>query len=154
MRYQEARGQIQSGDAILFRGRGPVAWVIRAGQGGSAYDHVATAWVIGGRVMLIEARMIGGVRLTALSTRLKDHASWIQTGLELTEPRLKTAIEDVGLPYSFENCVRALRHLPGLRGSFQCAQLFAAIFGLPRTWWTPQKVRDLFADRPAVPLEA
>lgn len=152
MRYAAARQQIQSGDAILFRGRGPVAWLIRTVTR-SAYDHSAIAWVVGGRVLIIEARMLGGVKTDPLSTRLVDHASWLPTGIPLTEPRLRVAIMDLGKPYSFANCFRALVNLPGRLGAFECAQLVAVVLGLPVVGWTPQGIREYFAGSPAVPLE-
>ena len=152
MRYWEARGQIESGDVILFRGRGPVAWLIRT-LTHSLYDHAAIAWVIGGRVLVIEARMLGGVKVDPLSMRLVDDASWVATGIFFDELRLRTAIRDLGKPYSFGNCFRALAGLPGRRGGFECAQLVAAVLGLPDGGWTPEGIREFFRDRWAVPLE-
>lgn len=154
MRYQEARDQIQSGDVILFRGSGPVAWLIRV-LTHSLFDHAAVAWVIGGRVLVVEARMLGGVQVHALSQRLADHASWLSSGIPLDAPRLKVAIQDLDAPYSFSNCFRALRNLPGRRGQFECAQLVAAVLELPQDHgWTPQGVRAYFSPSPVIPLEA
>jgi hypothetical protein len=152
MRYHDARTSISSGDVILFRGRGPVAWLIRT-LTRSLYDHSAIAWEIGGRVLVIEARMLGGVKADPLSTRLADHAAWVPTGIYFDELRLKVAIRDLGRPYSFLNCFRALIGLPGVRGQFECAQLVASVLGLPDGGWTPQGLRDFFGDRPAIPLE-
>jgi hypothetical protein len=118
------------------------------------YDHSAIAWVIGGRVLLIESRMLGGVKADPLSTRLADHASWVPTCIFFDEMRLKVAIHDLGKSYSFLNCLRALVGLPGKRGQFECAQLVAAVLGLPDGGWTPQGLREFFGDRPAIPLEA
>jgi hypothetical protein len=154
MRYADVRSHIQSGDVILFRGRGPVAWLIRVCQGFSDYDHSALAWAIGGRVLLIEARMIYGVKVTPLSTRLKEGATWISTGIPLDDSRLKVAIKDLGEPYSYENDIRALEDKPGIGPGKECAQLVAAVLGLPNGGWTPEGIREFFMDRPAVPLDA
>ena len=154
MRYRAARNLVQSGDVILFRGRGPVAWLIRA-LTHSDFDHCAVAWVIGGRVLLVEARMLGGVRVNPLSPRLADHASWLMTGQVFTDEHLRRAIRDLGRPYSFENCFRALANLPGQGRGFECAQLLAQVLELPAAGgWTPQRIRECWPAAPIIPLEA
>jgi len=151
MLYRENRDLIFSGDVILFRGRGPVAWLIRT-LTHSDFDHCAVAWTVGGRVLLVEARMLGGVRVNPLSTRLADHASWLMTPARFDERSLERAIRDLGRPYSFGNCFRALANLPGQGRGFECAQLLAQVLELPGAGgWTPQRIRECW---PAVPLIA
>jgi hypothetical protein len=152
MRYRAARSLIRSGDVILFRGRGPIALLIRS-LTHSDYDHCAVAWVIGGRVLLVEARMLGGVRVNPLSRRLADLASWQRTGIDFDDGKLRMAIRDLGRPYSFVNCFRALADLPGIRRQYECAQLVAEILRLGEGGWTPQRVREYFHALPT-PLEA
>jgi hypothetical protein len=152
MLYSEVRGQIRTGDLIFFHGRGAVTDVIRIATR-SDFAHVALAWVVAGRVLVIEAREKGGVQIHALSSRLGDGASWLKVppAYPLDLPR---AILDLDKPYSLLNCIRAFVGLPGIKNRFECAQLAAAALHLPGNGgWTPQQVREQFAEVLTVSLE-
>lgn len=152
MDYAEARPNIVSGDVILFRGRGPMAWLIRI-LTHSEFDHAAVVWYVAGRVLIVESRMIGGVHISPLSTRLVDHATWIQSGIFLDEIRLARAIRDLGLPYSYANDLRALEGKVAVPGAFECAQLVAEVLDLPGDHgWTPEGIYQFFAGHPAVSI--
>ena len=152
MLYREARSGICSGDLVLFRGTGLVPLGIRLATG-SDYAHVGIAWVVAGRVMVIESRLKGGVQVHGLSTRLGDGAFWLPISAHQVFD-LPRAIRDVDKPYSVLNCARAFFGLCALPRGFQCAQLAAAVLHLASDGWTPQRIREYFYSTTAISLVA
>lgn len=60
MLYEEVRPLIKSGDVIAFSRRGPISRLIETVTD-SDYSHVGIAWVISGRILLLEATFAHGV---------------------------------------------------------------------------------------------
>lgn len=154
MKYDAARYLISSGDLILFRGRGVFAWFIRKWTG-SPYAHVAVAWKVGGRVLLLESRAkTRGVAIgRTLSGALEDGAHWLPTSVNWwTVPEIH-ALRDLGKPYGWLDAIRAGLGLQPAGRGLQCAEyawmvLQAANPSLRRIVPTPGELARLF---PRVP---
>ena len=127
MRYSAIRNQIQSGDLLSWSHRG---W-------GSLYDlqiqairvvdrteytHVGVAWVVAGRVFVIEA-VSAGVRLFPLSRLLPFY--WQPAGAIWTERAEAFALSHIGDPYSKLQAVRAFFGALkiGADRTWECAEL-------------------------------
>ena len=80
MIYQDARVDIQSGDLLAWSGRSAIGRFIRSWTGGTA-SHVGVAWVVAGRVLVLEAREGRGVTVRPLSRALP--AIWGPAGRTL-----------------------------------------------------------------------
>jgi len=84
MKYSEARPKIKSGDVLAWNHRSWKSWydikiqLVRI-LSRSEYIHTGTAWVVGGRVFVIES-VIPYVRIVPLSSLLDCY--WIPMDLE------------------------------------------------------------------------
>ena len=152
MRYSDARPNIKSGDLIAFRGRGLFPWLIRAVTR-SAYDHVAIAWVAGGRVLLLESRIAhGGVTIQrALSQALPDGATWIPTGAVWDADHEERAFAPLGQPYGWVDMLRAGLGLRATSRGYQCAEYAAQILGVVLPVPTPAALAGRYPQ--GIPLE-
>jgi hypothetical protein len=129
MQYSDARGVIRSGDILAWSHR---AW-------GSFYDvqiqavrfftqseycHVGIAWVIGGRVFVIEA-VTPKVRIFPLSKLLPFwHTPMNAEWRPATE---EYALAQVGADYSKWQAVQAYFGKPDLDHLWECAELTAEV---------------------------
>lgn len=95
--YENLRSAIRSGDLLLFRGHGFWSSVIRRATK-SDYCHCGVAWVVSGRVMVLEARQATGVSVRMLSEALP--ADWISIGLEWSEDVEEYALKRLQTKYS------------------------------------------------------
>jgi hypothetical protein len=131
MNYAQARPLIQSGDLLAWSHRAPFwrSWhdfkiaMVRAFTQ-SEYSHVGTAWVVGGRVLVIEA-VVPLVRIYPLSKagefyHLPLQAAWSDAALEY-------ALGKVGHRYSQLQAMQAFFHLPAEDDRWECAELARAI---------------------------
>lgn len=127
--YAQIRETIKSGDVL--------AWTHR--KWGSLYDlqvqavrlftqseycHVGTAWVVGGRVFVIEA-VTPKVRIYPLSKLLPFYllpmnGNWTMQAEEF-------GLAQVGMEYSKLKAIESLFRVPKSDGLWQCAELTAAI---------------------------
>lgn len=103
MSYASLRSNIKSGDILAFRGTTFISRFIRMWTGGS-WSHVAIAWVHDDRVFLMEAREFNGVEIRAVSESLP--CDWISTGAVWSENIERLAMERLGKPYSYKDCLR------------------------------------------------
>lgn len=127
---------MQTGDLVLFRGRGIVAWIIRTWTR-SAWDHCGILWMVDGEPLVIEARYRGGVACHALRNR-RDDGPWIMpTGRPADIP---LALRHLGDRYSIKDAIRAGLGRRGDHAGWECAELAAMILGLDHDaqGWTPQ----------------
>lgn len=138
MDYEAARPLIRSGDLIAFHGRGIFAWIIRTVTR-SEYNHIALAWVAGGRVLLLESRVShGGVTIQrALSQALKDGATWIPSGITWTPEHEDRAFAPLGEPYGWVDAIRAGLGLRSTSRGYQCAEYVAQVIGDAEPCHTP-----------------
>ena len=117
---------MQTGDLVMFRGRGLAAWVIRAWTR-SSWAHCGVLWVCEGVPLVIESRAIGGVSCHALQARLKDCPDLYPTGRTVSLP---LALRHLGGRYSVKDAVRAGLGQRGDHAGWTCAEVAAMILGL------------------------
>lgn len=139
MLYRDARPLIASGDLLAFSNGGFVSRLIRTWEGGS-YSHVGIAWVFRERVFVLAAREGRGVGIDALSTQVP--AYWLSTGAAWTPEVERLALEHLGLPYSYPDCLRVALGRPVIHDGEVCS-VYAAIvlraagLDLPQPSYTP-----------------
>lgn len=122
--YEKIRPLIKSGDVVFFRGKGPGTWLIRTWTK-SRWSHCGIAWVIGERVLLLEAHPFAGVRAIPMSTKKPDH--WFQFDVWSGSAE-NVALETLGEGYGWWDCVRAGFGLPPRSDkSYQCAEYVIAV---------------------------
>lgn len=125
--YPQARAGIRSGDLLAWRGTGLIGRLVRHWTGES-WSHVGIAWVIGGRVLVLEAREGRGVVAAPLSHRLNCYH--LPTGVAWDEAMQARALDSLGGRY---NVLDALRAGLGMRpdgSGWQCAEYAAYVLGL------------------------
>lgn len=126
MKYLEARDQIKSGDIIALS---------RGGWGNfhdilvncvriftkSTYSHVGIAWVIGGRVFIVDA-VVPKIRIFPLSKEVPFY--WLPTPFKWNDTVEEKLLERVGEPYSRIEAIRAFisKNTNGER-VWECAKL-------------------------------
>lgn len=123
MRYAEARNQIRSGDVLAWDGRCFQCRIVRAFTA-ETYSHVGVAWVVGGRVFILEA-VTSGVRIFPLSRELPFY--WLPLGLAWTVEAEQFALAHVGEKYSRWEAVKAFLRLPLDNTTWQCAEYALAV---------------------------
>lgn len=127
MKYSEIRSSIRSGDLLAWSHRAPwyKSWrdfkisMVRVFTK-SEYSHVATAWVVGERVLVIEA-VLPLVRIYPLSSL----GSFYHIGMNAPwkEETLNYALSQVGEEYSQVQAIQALFSLPKEDSLWECAEL-------------------------------
>ncbi len=129
---------MQTGDLVMFRGRGPFAWIIRIWTH-SAWDHCGVLWIAEGEAMVLEARAIGGVSCHALRNRQDDGPTVYPTGRTVDVPM---ALRHLGDRYSVKDAIRAGLGQHGDHAGWECAEFVAFCCGLdhPAKGWTPQNL--------------
>jgi hypothetical protein len=131
---------MQTGDLVMFRGRGPIAAIIRWWTH-SAWDHCGVLWVVEGEPLVLEARAIGGVSCHALRNRMEDSPTVFPTGRTVDVP---TALRHLGDHYSVKDAIRAGLGEHGDHAGWECAEFAAMLLGLDHEarGWTPQGLMD------------
>jgi len=110
---------------LAWSGQGPVGRIIRAWTG-QTYSHVGIAWVVGGRVLVLEAKEGRGVAARPLSKALP--VFWVSTGSQWTANAETFALEHLGEPYSYLDALRGgLGLATGRKNGWQCAEYAAAV---------------------------
>ena len=111
MKYEDIRHEIKSLDVLGYSESGPWnSWrniqlnLVKMGTM-SEYNHVGLAYVIGGRVFVIEA-VVPYIRIYPLSRELPFF--WIPTPYKLDDSAEEKLLEKVGLPYSKWEAIKAL----------------------------------------------
>ena len=131
MRYQDARPHIKSGDVLAWSHRGIRSfhdlkiWFVRLFTL-SEYSYVAIAWVVGGRVFVVEA-VQPLVRISPLSKLLGGGAYWLPSGAAWTAETEQLALECVGDPYSQRQAMQAPFGVPPHDTLWQCAELVGRV---------------------------
>jgi len=144
MQYSAARALIRSGDILAWCGTQSISQLIRHVEGGS-WSHVGIAWVIGGRVLVLQAQEFSGINIMPLSQLLP--VDWISTSIHWTEAVEAKALARVGEAYSY---LDALRVGLGLRPhSDKICSLFANSidgFDFSPEGLTPSRLVELLMD--------
>lgn len=129
---------MNTGDLVMFRGRGFFAWLIRTWTR-SSWDHCGVIWVVEGLTMVIEARFFGGVSCHYLQNRLKDQPDIYYTNRTISVP---LALRHLGDNYSMKDAIRAAFGDHGHSAGWECAEFAAMLLGLDHDerGWTPQNL--------------
>lgn len=144
MNYEAARDKIKSGDLLAWSHRGWRSWydikiqLVRFFTQ-SEYSHVGTAWVVGGRVLVIEA-VTPLVRIYPLSKLGTFY--WIPDFNVWTKEKEELALSYVGTEYSQIEAIAAFFSRSVLPDKMQCAKLVATILGMEHTNHTPSEIMD------------
>lgn len=125
MLYSQARSQIKSGDLLAWRGRGPIAWLIRTVTGGS-WTHVGVAWWLHGRLFILEAKEGSGVQIRAASAAFPF--DWLALGFDWSEKVEQFALSRLGKPYSYIDALQAGLGFPLTQEGYICSEYAAELF--------------------------
>jgi hypothetical protein len=129
MIYSKAREQIRSGDILAWTHRSWKTWydfkiqMVRLFTQ-SEYSHVATAWVIGDRVFVIEA-VTPLVRIFPLSKLGSFY--WIPTNCKWSDTAEEFALDKVGQGYSQLQAIQAFFGKVTNDDKWECAELASRI---------------------------
>lgn len=129
--YDSIRPRIRSGDLLAWRHESWGSWkdlkvqLVRMATR-STYSHVAVAWCVGGRVLVIEA-VQPVVRIFPLSRLLPCY--WWPMEAPWAPETEQLALSKLGEPYSEHQAVMAfLRKLPvGADAWWECAELAISV---------------------------
>jgi hypothetical protein len=137
---------MQTGDLVMFRGRGPVAAIIRWWTR-SAWDHCGVLWMVEGVPCVIEARFSGGVAVHALANRQEDGPTVYPTGRLVDIPG---ALVHCGDLYSVKDAILAGLGESGDHAGWECAEFAALLLGLDHDarGWTPQGLIEALSAQP------
>jgi len=135
MKYEDIRQQINSGDILAFRHTGWKTWKDLKCQfvkffTKSEYSHVGLAWIIGGRVFVIEAVM-PLVRIFPISKVLPFDL--IPCGSKYWQPIIEEAcLTYVGEEYSqYQAILAGINRLKaGADSRWECAELCNVALGM------------------------
>lgn len=157
MRYLEARPQIRSGDLLAWSHRSWASWYDLQVQAvrfftQSEYCHVGVAWVIGGRVFVIEA-VTPQVRIYPLAKLLPFY--WMPLHMPWTEQAEEFALMQVGHQYSKWQAIKAYFGYVDTDNLWQCAALTNAILRVNQVKLrvaseTPSKLVYAALERPGI----
>lgn len=134
MKYAAARPHIRSGDVLAWSHRSLRSWhdlkiwFVRLFTR-SEYSHVGLAWVVGGRVFVIEA-VQPLVRVFQLSKLLDDGAFWIPMQATWSASTEEAALACVGDAYSQAQAIQAAFDVPPADQLWECAELVATVLRL------------------------
>ena len=143
MKYADARDLIASGDVIFQSHRPMRSWydlqiqIVRAFTR-SEWSHTGIAWVVAGRVFIIEA-VGSGVRIFPLS-RAGDF-TWMHRRPGLSAAQEEFALAQVGKRYGKLDALRSFFGASDATdGRWFCSELVCAVLGLPVAEQTPAQV--------------
>ena len=124
--YTASRHLIKSGDLLAWSRTGFISRLVRAWTG-STYSHVGVAWVVAGRVFVLEALDGKGVVIRPLSNLLPVYH--VDVGVIWTQERENFALKHVGESYSFLDAIRAGFGLQPKHKGWQCVEYASAVIG-------------------------
>jgi len=123
--YQELRDSVKTGDLLVWEGTSLFARLVSLFTK-SSYTHVGLAWVVGGRVLILQANPGVGVEVATLSDNLP--VVIFKSPTPLSAKALKVALDQLQEPYSFMNAIRAGFGLRVSNRGFQCVQYVLRVF--------------------------
>jgi hypothetical protein len=132
MKYLEHRNEIKSGDVLAWTHNGIKSWkdfeifLVRLGQR-SEYTHVGIAWVIAGRVFILEA-VSSGIRIFPLSREIP--CFHLKTDIKWTEEVEEFALAKVGEKYSKWEALLGLFGKTTVDDKWQCSEFVIEILKL------------------------
>jgi len=154
MQYAQARPYIKSGDVLLFRGTGLMAWIVRLKRK-SQYSHAGIAWCVGERVLVLESRPKHcGVTIDRqLSAALDDMPTWIPSWAWDSNCEAR-ALSQLGVAYGWLNAIRAGLGMRPKGKTLDCSEYVAYVLGMPTIYCeTPQTLANRLSTHPMYTLE-
>ena len=144
MEYTKGRENIKSGDLLAWSKKDFTTikdlfpWIVRVFTA-SKYTHVGVAWVVEGRVFVIEA-VPPCVRIYPLSRRLPCYH--INMNVDWQEGDDKFLIDQVGKPYSTMDAIRGYLYEPNSENDrWMCVKLSKFFYDIVEVdvgdSWTP-----------------
>ena len=103
--YKDLRTTLKSGDLVFYSSHNGLGDKLIKWWTKSNYSHVGVIWAIAGRVFLLEASALGGVRLVPLSLRMPDLI--VPMNLIWNQEAETHAMEHIMEKYSLVDAVRA-----------------------------------------------
>jgi hypothetical protein len=126
--YIAHRDKIKTGDIIAFSGTGFISRVIRKFTG-QTYSHVGIAWVVSGRVFIVEALDGRGVVMRPLSIIFPFYR--IESRSDFTELHEEYMLSKIGKAYSYFDAVLAGLGIKSKSSDvYQCAEFIADVYGI------------------------
>jgi hypothetical protein len=131
---------MKTGDLVMFRGGGPIAWLIRWWTK-SSWSHCGVLWVYNEKIMLFHSDFGKGVVLSPLANAGYYSPDIYPTNLQLD---LNKALSHLGDRYSAKDAIQAGIDLKGDHAGWECAEFVAYVLGLEHEskGWTPQNLLD------------
>jgi len=115
---------MQSGDIIFLRGTSILAWIVRVVTK-SPFAHIGILWVVGGRVLMLEADPWKGVIVRPLSKSLPG--MWVP-GYGWNDEAETQALMNLGASYDFADALRGgFGKNPNDPSKFECAEYVSTI---------------------------
>lgn len=148
MKYSELRNTIKTGDILIWSSGGKwdswrnIQLNLVKMMTMSTFNHIALAYVIGGRVFVIEA-VVPYIRIFPLSRELPCY--YIKTNFNFTEYNEEFMLSKIGLEYSKWEAIKALfTSNTNNPNKYQCAKLVNECLipfspGIERIYDTPQE---------------
>ena len=138
--YDKYRDTIKTGDILAWECNTIGDKLIKAWTH-SPYTHVAVAWVVGERVLILQSLPGTGVDIEPLSNNLP--AILFRMPSTLSDVAISAALDTLGQPYSFLNDLRAGFGLTSSGKGFECVQYVKYL------WKLNGILMDFKADTPA-----
>jgi hypothetical protein len=142
MKYEAAREKIKSGDLLAWSHRGWRSWydikisLVRMFTA-SEHAHIGVAWVVGGRVLVLEA-VTPKVRIYPLSNM--SSFCWIPGFISWSDEIENTALSYVGHEYSQWEALNAFFKRSPHPSKMQCAKYAAILSRITPNNITPSQL--------------
>ena len=160
MNYENFRNRIKTGDLIAFSGGSWNSWndikinIVRMFTR-SEYSHVAIAWVIEDRVLLLEA-VSAGVRIFPLSNDLPCY--WVERPHRISKEALRWALSKMGQEYSTWQAIKAFFGITdkGKDNKWECAEYVITTYAFDGDYFdckaTPTQVVNMACNKWQAPI--
>lgn len=124
-KYLDIRNDLKSGDLVFYSSHNKIGDKIIKWWSKSEYSHVGVIWTIAGRVFLLEASALGGIRMVPISLRLPDLI--VSMGVEWTPAAEQQAMEHMMEKYSYTDAILAGLHRKYKESGWICTEYAASI---------------------------
>nr|VFK58481.1 MAG: hypothetical protein BECKTUN1418F_GA0071002_11452 [Candidatus Kentron sp. TUN]VFK61646.1 MAG: hypothetical protein BECKTUN1418D_GA0071000_115610 [Candidatus Kentron sp. TUN]VFK67351.1 MAG: hypothetical protein BECKTUN1418E_GA0071001_11432 [Candidatus Kentron sp. TUN] len=126
--YARGREYVRSGDVFVWTGNRLIQRIIQRRMKGRWY-HVGAAWVANKRVLILEARLKGGVIISPLSRRLDCYH--VPSGVEWTKEKDEFAFSHIGDPYSITDALLTGLRLDTFMPGYHCLEFVRDLLNIP-----------------------
>lgn len=148
LQYKDIRSEIKSGDLISYSRKGLISYLIRFVTK-SKFSHVGIAWVISGRVLILEATFKNGVSVRSLSS---EDFYWSKGLKPWSEDMETRAIARLEKSYSVLNAIKVGLGISPTHYGEICTLYVDDVLDIPITLDTPGNIVDYFKEHGSDPL--